>query len=555
MSAPTSLRLRLAAVGLFGFLVACDPTGGTADAGTDLELADPAASTVTVTPTQVPADGLTPAVVTVTLKDAKNQVLADRAVKVVAADIQVQPDAQAKTDASGVARFELRSVVPGPKLLKVFVKPGTASEQLLFEASLSFSAIPAPYLAFERSPGDVVAGETMESVQVKFVGASGDTVAVATTVTLSLKNSDAELFGTTSIAAVDGVATFADLSVWKAGTGLILEASAQRATSNVSEAFDVTPAAATGFAFRGTVPNGTVRAPIAAPTGIELDLVDMYGNRGAIADRDVQVELRLGGGSAGAQLEGGEAQVIAAGEAVIGFKAVSIDAEGTGYALRIEESTPPATGALGAATSNTFDVVDDIAPAMPQALATGAATQTSIELTWTAPGDDELLGDISGYELRYATTMLVSEQDFLAATEVIPGPQTASVGTPQAFIITGLQPDTLYSFGLRAKDGASNGSMLALTSATTLPDGCAPVNPCDTPPAAPASGTPPSPTRRPRPARRRRSRRGSSARRTRRRRRSAKVRPRSVWTAPAWRRSARQTSTTALPAPWTPATR
>ncbi|MGA9520595.1 MAG: Ig-like domain-containing protein, partial [Myxococcaceae bacterium] len=220
MAAPSSLRLRITVVGLIGFLAACGPNGGSADAGTDLGLADPAASSVTVAPTQVPADGQTPAVVTVTLKDANDQVLADRAVQVVAADVQIQPNAQAKTDASGVARFELRSVVPGPKLLKVVVNPGTSSEQLLFEASLSFSAIPAPYLAFEQQPANVVAGEAMPAVQVKFVDASGQTVDLGTTIALSIKNSDADLFGTTSVAAVNGVATFSDLSVWKAGTGL-----------------------------------------------------------------------------------------------------------------------------------------------------------------------------------------------------------------------------------------------------------------------------------------------------------------------------------------------
>ncbi|MGA9524308.1 MAG: lamin tail domain-containing protein, partial [Myxococcaceae bacterium] len=270
--------------------------------------------------------------------------------------------------------------------------------------------------------------------------------------------------------------------------GLTLEASAQGATSNVSAPFDVTPAAATGFAFRAPVAHGTVRSTLAAPAGIVVDLVDTYGNRGARVDRELSVRSQLEGGAAGAVLEGTATQVVAVGESVVAFSDLSIDAEGTTYALRVEELTPPASGALDPATSNTFEIVDDVEPAIPGSLVTGNAAQTSIALTWTAPGDDELLGDITGYELRYATTMLVTEQDFLAATEVVPGPQAASVGAMQSFVVTGLQPDTLYFIGLRAKDGAGNGSMLALTSGSTLPDGCAPVNPCSAPPAATCVG-------------------------------------------------------------------
>ncbi len=485
----SSVRLRLSVVGLVGFLFACGGNGGNADAGTGSELADPERSSVTVTPSeQVPADGDAAAVVTVTLKDSGDKVMAEHPVQVMGADLQVEPSDITNTDASGVASFLIRSVVPGPKVVKVFVNPGTASEQLLAEKSVTFSALPVPYLAFEQQPTAVVAGATLSPVKVKFVDAQGATVSLTETVTLKVKNSDAELFGTTSVAAVNGVATFSNLSVWKAGAGLVLEASSPNATSNSSTPFNVTPAVATGFAFRGNVPNGTVRAHLAAPTGVVVELVDTYGNTGATVNRNVNVRISLEGGVAGAELGGTLDRVAAPGESVVAFNDLSIDTEGSAFALTVEEMPAPQSGAIHSATSNTFTIADDLAPAMPGAFASVDATQTTMTLSWTAPGDDALQGELSGYELRYATTMLLTEQDFLAATEVAPGPQPASVNATQTFVVTGLDPDTLYYFGLRAKDGAGNLSVLAVTSGPTLPDGCAPVNPCTEPPAATCDG-------------------------------------------------------------------
>ena len=77
MVVSSSARLRLAVVGLVGFLFACGGNGGTADAGTDLQLADAERSTVSVAPAEVPADGETAAVVTVTLKNSSDQVMAE----------------------------------------------------------------------------------------------------------------------------------------------------------------------------------------------------------------------------------------------------------------------------------------------------------------------------------------------------------------------------------------------------------------------------------------------------------------------------------------------
>jgi uncharacterized repeat protein (TIGR03806 family) len=98
-------------------------------------------------------------------------------------------------------------------------------------------------VAFTQQPTTVNAGATITpAVRVTVQDSSGNTVPSSTaTVTLVIGNNPggATLSGTTSVAAVNGVATFSNLSLNNAGTGYTLTASSSGLTGATSSAFNV----------------------------------------------------------------------------------------------------------------------------------------------------------------------------------------------------------------------------------------------------------------------------------------------------------------------------
>src|SRR5207245_10147893 len=75
----------------------------------------------------------------------------------------------------------------------------------------------------------------------------------------------ATLAGTTTVAAVAGVATFGNLSVDKAGTGYTLTTSATGLTGQPSASFIISPAAANKLVFTVQPTSVTAGAPITPP--------------------------------------------------------------------------------------------------------------------------------------------------------------------------------------------------------------------------------------------------------------------------------------------------
>ena len=111
-------------------------------------------------------------------------------------------------------------------------------------------------------------------------------------------------------------------------------------------------------------------------------------------------------------------------------------------------------------------------------LAQAQTTATSIQLTWTATGDDGNAGTATQYDLRYSTAA-INAANFASATRWVATPTPGAPGTSQTTTVTGLTPSTTYYFAIKTADDASNWSAISniVTKAT-------PAAPDVTPPAA-----------------------------------------------------------------------
>lgn len=84
----------------------------------------------------------------------------------------------------------------------------------------------------------------------------------------------------------------------------------------------------------------------------------------------------------------------------------------------------------------------------------------SLELSWTAPGDDLATGIASRYEIRYSTAPVTSTT-WSSATLLATLPAPEPAGTKQHLRIPGLRPDTIYYTALRSMDDAGNTSEIS----------------------------------------------------------------------------------------------
>ncbi|BAU47851.1 peptidase S8 [Sulfurifustis variabilis] len=120
---------------------------------------------------------------------------------------------------------------------------------------------------------------------------------------------------------------------------------------------------------------------------------------------------------------------------------------------------------------NVFNALEDdtTAPGAVVDLATTEAGTGSVRLSWTASGDDGWQGSAAAYELRYSTSP-IDESNFLSGQPVPGTPKPAAAGTPESFLVTGLEGSTGYYFALKVIDNVGNASPLSnVAQATTQP--------------------------------------------------------------------------------------
>ncbi len=101
--------------------------------------------------------------------------------------------------------------------------------------------------------------------------------------------------------------------------------------------------------------------------------------------------------------------------------------------------------------------VDETAPSDITDLAASNATTSSIDLAWTAPGDDGSVGTATSYDVRYSTST-ITELNWASATEATGEPTPSAAGSSESMTVSGLTADTTYYFAIKSSDEAPNES-------------------------------------------------------------------------------------------------
>ncbi|OIR07181.1 hypothetical protein GALL_107700 [mine drainage metagenome] len=204
-------------------------------------------------------------------------------------------------------------------------------------------------LGFVTQPSNTAAGGAITpAVTVAIEDRYGNTVKTNTsTVTLAIGNNPGggSLSGTTSVAAVAGVATFSTLAIDKAGTGYTLAASDGALAGATSSAFNITAGAAAKLVFVSQ-PSNTAAGSAISPA-VTVAIQDNNGN--TVTTNTSTVTLAIGNNPGGGSLSGTVSVAAVAG--VASFSTLAIDKAGTGYTLAASD------GALAGASSSAFNIL------------------------------------------------------------------------------------------------------------------------------------------------------------------------------------------------------
>jgi adhesin/invasin len=317
---------------------------------------DPAASTTAVAPESVTA-GEAPVDVTATARDAHGNPIAGLDVTFSATGGTLGATT-VTTGADGIASTTLSSTVA----TDVVVTAKAGADVLGAAQTVSFVPGAAAAVVVTASPAAAVTAGAAFGATVELRDAFGNVVSTSQSVTLALSPGVA-LVGTATVPAVDGVATFAGLSVEVAGS-YALVATSGGVTSQPSAAFDVVPAAAARLAFSQS-PAGATAGELLAPAAI-VRIEDGFGNLVTSGLETVSVALQ--GGTAGAVLGGTTSALAILGEAT--FANLTVDRAGS-YSLAASSA------GLAGAGSSAFGITAAAPDATNSEVVAAAATATA----------------------------------------------------------------------------------------------------------------------------------------------------------------------------------
>ncbi len=279
----------------------------------------------------------------------------------------------------------------------------------------------AAALTIATVPSSVTAGAVITPpIEVTVLDANGNTFSangVSVTIALTANPGGAALSGTETVTAVNGIATFGDLSLDKSGAGYLFSASASGTTAATSTGFTVVSAPAFAMVITREPTSGTTTSAWSEQPVIELQ--DAFGNKAATSSAPITLAISAGTGTPGAILSC-SANPLNAVAGVAGFGGCKIGTAGVGYRLTV--SSP----GLGSRTTAPFTL-------------TGPATK----LVLTAQPTSELAGDLISPAVAVAVqdasgkVVTSSAATVSIAISANPGAGTLS-GTTSVAVVNGI---------------------------------------------------------------------------------------------------------------------
>jgi hypothetical protein len=260
------------------------------------------------------------------------------------------------TDVAGNHAITSVTIAAGDSTASFYYSGAVAGQHTLSAANPTLGAAAhaitvtegaAARLTFGQHPTTTTVGSAIAPpVTVRIEDAAGNLVSSTATVTLSIGTnpSGAQLGGTVSRAAVNGVATFDDLSLDQVGSGYTLAASSGTLAGATSDAFDITVARVAAQLVYGQEPTTTVVDSVIKPP-VTVRIEDKDGN--LVTDAGLEVTIQLAANRSG--LEGTLSVMPIGGIAT--FADLTIDRVGTAYRLQAR------AGSLEAVTSDRFDIL------------------------------------------------------------------------------------------------------------------------------------------------------------------------------------------------------
>jgi len=112
---------------------------------------------------------------------------------------------------------------------------------------------------------------------------------------------------------------------------------------------------------------------------------------------------------------------------------------------------------------------EEAAPSVIADLEVTSLDDSSVVLTWTAPGDDGTTGTAAVYEVRYALVPL-TEQNWDDGTLVSGVSAPQPVGSEESLTITGLTSGNIYYFAIKTADEVPNWSALSNVASAEIGD-------------------------------------------------------------------------------------
>ena len=323
--------------------------------------------------------------------------------------------------------------------------------------TVSVSHAPASELVMVAPSTPVGAGVAF-TVDVTLKDAYGN-VATGYTGTLGFTSSDPKLVPPASgeLTSTDAGHKVFSVTLKTAGEqSLTVKDLARTFLTATAPSLVVNPGPARKLVFRDQPTGGKVRTTLAAVT---VAVTDTFDN---VLDVDApDITLGLVGGNPAAVLGG--SLTVKPVKGIATFSGLTVDQQGTGFQLEA------LGGLLDVARSNTFTIVDDVAPGAVALSVTGK-TSVQVALKWTAVGDDGLVGNASSQQLLYATVPVETAPAGAVTSVTLERPLPS--GSEESVLVTGLTPSTTYYFALRVHDDAGNTAVSNLSEATNA-DPCA----------------------------------------------------------------------------------